>query len=361
MSVRKLARLKKKAGGMAKILGMKVGNLKTRFQLRRVIMEADLDGIRSDEELAMIHHWLVKETSVGKVPFWVCLAADQQQRLCKLLNMVQVPHPEPGDESPTAREPRSLKFDARQPNSYLYIIMSGEVRIEAIDLGGNRFTKRLGDGDVFGDLHLQDKMRETLQMKLQNTLRAEWIENRRKKRAERRRARTPEGETEEERQRAAEQALAKEMTYLESRCPDFLEEAKVFDPSRKADLPPQFTAFVKPGTDYLTLSSIDVMPELDVICDRISKLAVLNTLGLRCMISCATHKEAPAGKVLAKQGVKATEVLVLVEVRSSPLLPPPSSLLAPPGSLLSSAIVPRSPEASPLAPGHTRMSPASLF
>ena len=46
---------------------------------------------------------------------------------------------------------------------------------------------------------------------------------------------------------------------------------------------------------------------------KISKLAVLKTLGLRCMIKVSTPGVATAGRVLAKQGGKTKEILVIVQ------------------------------------------------
>ena len=64
-------------------------------------------------------------------------------------------------------------------------------------------------------------------------------------------------------------------------------------------------------------------------------MAVLKTLGLRCMIKVSTPGVAKAGRVLAKQGGKATDILVIVqgECRLVTTAPPVAPSTAPaPGS-----------------------------
>ena len=83
MSAKKLQRLKRRAKGVTSILATATKSLHSRFNLRRVILAADADGHRDENELAVIHQFIMSETKIGQLPFWMCLDTDKQKHLCK--------------------------------------------------------------------------------------------------------------------------------------------------------------------------------------------------------------------------------------------------------------------------------------
>ena len=168
MSSRKLARLKKRAKGVTSVLASATKSLHSRFNLRRIILAADADGHRDAGELATIHRYVMTETRVGSLPFWMCLDVDKQRHLCKYLKHHFVPR--------DAATPKTLKVNPNAAGSALYLTVCGDVR--KTEMGAYR-TSRVPDGSLLGGIFIPDKMKELLVMERQAKLRHEWIAARR--------------------------------------------------------------------------------------------------------------------------------------------------------------------------------------
>ena len=165
MSARKLARLKKRARGVTSVLATATKSLHSRFNLRRIILAADADGHRDAAELVAIHRYVMTETRIGSLPFWMCLDMEKQRHLCKYLKHHFVAR--------AADKPKTLKINPNAPGSALYLTICGEVtRTES---GSSKRTSRVMDGSLLGGIFIPDKMRELLVMERQQKLRHEWV------------------------------------------------------------------------------------------------------------------------------------------------------------------------------------------
>ena len=163
MSARKLARLKKRARGVTSVLATATKSLHSRFNLRRIILAADADGHRDAAELVAIHRYVMTETRIGSLPFWMCLDMEKQRHLCKYLKHHFVAR--------AADKPKTLKINPNAPGSALYLTICGEVtRTES---GSSKRTSRVMDGSLLGGIFIPDKMRELLVMERQQKLRHE--------------------------------------------------------------------------------------------------------------------------------------------------------------------------------------------
>ena len=162
--------------------------------------------------------------------------------------------------------------------------MNGRIDLLDSETGSKRTIEQ---GQALGGVFLSNKTKLALVMERQTMLRMAWMEKMQGGGGERgaeKKPRTPKSgrfkvtfggakdEEAEEKEREEEAAAARKAPMGNVGIPDFTVEADVFRNAAKDGGPPRQVALFYPGTDYLTLSSSDVMPMLDSITDKISKV-----------------------------------------------------------------------------------------